>query len=77
MQTNNAERYWTVDELLAGIDESPARERKGRRYMVICNETAYFASTKGQLSELVAYVYSVRPNVFKNADKGITIDFDR
>lgn len=77
MQTNNAERYWTVEELLEGVEEAPARERKGYRYMVICDETAYFASTKGQLSKIVNVVYSVRPNVFRNADKGITIDFDR
>lgn len=77
MQTKNEKRSWTVDELLDGIDESPAWERAGYRYMVICDETAYFASTKHQLSKLVASVCSVRPNVFKNADKGITIDFDR
>lgn len=76
MKTNNAERYWTAEELLEGVKEAPAWERKGYRYMVKCDETVYFASTKHQLSKIVASVYSTAPRTYRNADKGITIDFD-
>ena len=72
----NVEHYWTVEELLAGVDEAPAWERKGHRYTVYCDGKCYPAKDKRALRKIVDCTYSKRPEVFRNADKGVTINFD-
>lgn len=72
----NAERYWTVEELMAGVEEAPSWERKGYRYMVYSDGACYPIKDKRALRKIVDCTYSKRPKVFRNLDKGITINFD-
>jgi hypothetical protein len=77
MQNEQAEsKTWTAEELLARIDESPAWERTGYRYCVIADETMRHFETKRALNREVSRILAKSPKVFRNADKGITIDFD-
>jgi len=75
-RSTNAERYWTVEELLEGVDESPAWERKGYRFAVYSDGVCYPVMDKRCLRKIVDCTYAKRPRVFRNSDKGITIDFD-
>lgn len=73
---NASPKYWTAEELLAGIKESPKADRKGSRFTVISDGVTYCPATRRDLDRLVSCTYSTAPRVFRNFDKGITIDFD-
>jgi hypothetical protein len=75
-RSTNAERYWTVEELLEGVEESLAWERNGYRFTVYSDDVCYPVMDKRGLRKIVDCTYAKRPRVFRNADKGITIDFD-
>ncbi len=74
--TQSESKKWTADELLAGVAESPAKERMGFRYCVIADGATYRLNTKRALERELSCILSKAPKVFRNFDKGITIDFD-
>ena len=74
--TQSESKKWTVEELLEGVDESPAWDRKGYRFTVYCDGVCYTVSDKRGLRKIVDCTLAKRPRVFRNFDKGITIDFD-
>lgn len=71
-------RYWTAELVLAGVKEPYASERSGTfpRFMVMCDGERYEANTWKALDKVLGHIYATAPNVFVNAGKGITIDFD-
>ena len=78
MKTNTASERgnWTVEEILSGITESPAAERMGDRFTVFCDGDRYPMRDKRALRKFLLSVYAKQAKVFRNFDKGITIDFD-
>lgn len=77
-QMKNAKKYWTSDEVLAGINERTASERGDYpRYTVIADGEHCECKGKVQLNRIVSCIYSTTPRVFINAGKGVTIDFDQ
>jgi hypothetical protein len=82
MTTKYDARYWTAAEVLAGVVERPASERRDAggvvrpRFTVLSDGQAFFANTTRQLEQLLSCTRAARPLVFINRDKGVTVDFD-
>lgn len=74
---SNETKYWTADEVLAGIKEKPASERGTYpRFSVYVDGEYLERKTRKGLDNLVSIILSKAPKVFINAGKGVTIDFD-
>lgn len=78
----NPERYWTAAEVLAGVVERPASERRDAggvvrpRFTILVDGQAIFCQSMKQLERVLSYTRATQPRVFTNYDKGLTIDFD-
>jgi len=58
--------------------EKPASERGSfPRYLVTADNKTTEVKTPRALEKLLGIIYAERPEVFVNAGKGITINFDR
>ncbi len=68
-------KYWSAKELIH-LRETPASERTGFRFWVVADGIGRGVKTMPSLEKIVSVIFSERPHVFRNADKGITIDFD-
>jgi len=70
--------YHTTENLGIKAIERPASERGTfPRYLVIADSKTSEVKTPRALEKLLGIIYSDRPEVFVNAGKGITINFDR
>ena len=70
--------YHTVESLGIKAIERPASERGTfPRYLVTADGKTSQIKTLRALKNLLGVIYAERPEVFVNAGKGITIDFDR
>ena len=70
--------YHTVESLGIKAIERPAFERGTfPRYLVTADGKTSEVKTPRALKNLLGVIYSERPEVFINAGKGITINFDR
>lgn len=70
--------YHTAESLGIKAIERPASERGTfPRYLVIADSKTFGVKTPRALEKILGIIYSKRPEVFVNAGKGITINFDR
>ena len=70
--------YHTVESLGIKAMERPSSQRGTfPRYLVMADGTTITVRTTRALEKLLGVIYSERPEVFVNAGKGITINFDR
>ncbi len=70
--------YHNTEELGVKSMERPASERGTfPRYLVIVDSKTTEVKTPRALEKLLGSIYAERPEVFVNAGKGITINFDR
>ena len=69
--------YHTVESLGIKAIERPASERDTfPRYLVTADGKTSQIKTLRALKNLLGVIYSERPEVFVNAGKGISINFD-
>jgi hypothetical protein len=74
-------KYWTAKELLEGIAERPAANRRigGKlraRFIVIADGHVTDCATMRGLENQLSIIYAQAPRVHHNCDNGITINFD-
>lgn len=70
--------YHTAKNLGIKLLERPLFERGTfPRYLVVADGKTSAIKTFRALEKLLGVIYAERPQVFVNAGKGITIDFDR
>jgi hypothetical protein len=70
--------YHTAESLGIKAIERPASERGTfPRYLVTADGKTSEVKTPRALEKLLGVIYAERPEVFVNAGKGITINFDR
>jgi hypothetical protein len=70
--------YYTAESLGIKAIERPASERGTfPRYLVTADGKTSEVKTPRALKNLLGVIYSEQPEVFVNAGKGITINFDR
>ena len=70
--------HYTAESLGIKAIERPAYQRGTfPRYLVTADGKTYEVKTPRALKNLLGVIYSERPEVFVNAGKGITINFDR
>ena len=70
--------YHTVESLGIKAMERPSSQRGTfPRYLVMADGATITVKTPRALEKLLGVIYSERPEVFVNAGKGITINFDR
>jgi hypothetical protein len=70
--------YHTAESLGIKAMEKPASERGSfPRYLVTADNKTTEVKTPRALEKLLGIIYAERPEVFVNAGKGITINFDR
>lgn len=76
---NTEKKCWSYADLADDIEalEVSAGERDGfPRFMVYLNENkALEVKTKRSLNKLLESIYWTAPRIFRNAGKGVTIDF--
>lgn len=71
-------KYHNIESLGIKSIERPASDRGTfPRYLVKADGQTMEVKTLGSLRKVLGYIYSDAPNVFVNAGKGLTIDFDR
>lgn len=70
--------YHTAESLGIKAIERPASERAGfPRYIVLADSKTYMVERPAALRRILCCIRAPAPVVFRNAGKGITIDFDR
>lgn len=70
-------KYHTIESLGIKAIERPASERGTfPRYTVYVDSSRIEVKTPRALEKLLGGIYSETPSVFRNAGRGITIDFD-
>ena len=71
-------QYHNIESLGIKTLERPASERGTfPRYLVTADSKTYEVKTPRALEKLLGIIYSERPEVFVNAGKGVSINFDR
>lgn len=70
--------YHTIESLGIKSIERPSAERGTfPRYLVTADGKTSEVKTPRALEKLLGIIYSERPEIFVNAGKGISINFDR
>jgi hypothetical protein len=70
-------QYWSADDLnLKTMKPSVSKGSGASPYILKADGKTQRIYTLSDLNKKLRSIYSGKPNVFKNADKGITIDFD-
>jgi hypothetical protein len=70
--------YHTAESLgIKSVERSASERGTFPRYLVIADSKTYEVKTPRALEKILGTIYSERPEVFVNAGKGITINFDR
>lgn len=73
----NEERYWNAEEVLAGVVERPAVERGSYpKYQIHVDGERHCYINRRALNKALEVIYAKRPEVFINAGKGVTINFE-
>ena len=71
-------QYHDIQSLGIKALERPASERGTfPRYLVTADSKTTEVKTPRSLQKLLGIIYAERPEVFVNAGKGVTINFDR
>lgn len=70
--------YHTIESLgIKAIERSASERGTFPRYLVTADGETSEVKSPRALEKLLSVIYSHRPEVFINAGKGITINFDR
>jgi len=75
---NTEKKYWTCADLAVEALELSRRERgedAGPRFTVYVDGDCLHAKTPRGLDRILKSIYSTEPRVFRNAGKGVTVDF--
>jgi hypothetical protein len=72
-----SKQYWSADDLdLKTMKPSVSKGSGASPYILKADGKTQRIYTLSDLNKKLRSIYSGKPNVFKNADKGITINFD-
>lgn len=74
----NNRKSWTFDELEVSTYET-SKSVRGTfdRYSVLVDDQWYYPKTRKTLENLLSDIITdIKPRVFRNGGKGVTIDFD-
>lgn len=74
----NNRKSWTMDELgISGLEVKRSVRGTFPRYMVFVDGETFYPKTPKTLGNLLSDIIgNKKPRVFRNAGKGITINFD-